>query len=376
MLFYWPFLLLGYILFTGVLYVAWKKIPVYVRDEKKQNNFTSVSVLISVRNESGRIEALLSDLAGQTYPAENFEVLIIDDHSQDDTVSLAQSFIERTSLNISLVRMPEGLEGKKNAISGGIEKARGKLIVTTDGDCRVKPRWLETLEGFYREHKVKMITGGVCFEEGKNSREKILALEFASLVGSGAATLSMGYPSMCNGANLAYEKQAFVEVNGYKDSEGQASGDDEFLMHKIYRRYPGQVAFLKHKDSIVETEAPVSWKAFFEQRRRWASKWESYTYTHVKLLALFIFGSNLAVVINFFLCFLKSYPLDLFLIFLIFKFMLEFLFLRSVLVYFGRKVEIWTFLITETVYPFYVVLFALLGRTGKYNWKNREISKK
>jgi cellulose synthase/poly-beta-1,6-N-acetylglucosamine synthase-like glycosyltransferase len=126
----------------------------------------------------------------------------------------------------------------------------------------------------------------------------------------------------------------------------------------------------------VETEAPLSWKVFFEQRKRWASKWESYTYTHVQLIALLVFGSNLALVLNFFLCPLESYPLGVFLIFLIVKFMLEFLFLRSVLVYFGRKVNIWIFLITEITYPFYVVLFALLSRNGKYKWKDREISKK
>ncbi len=372
MLSWFPFLIGFYIVLTGVLYYYWLKIPVFkVKEEGGYN--TKLSVLIAVRNEAGKIELLLKDLENQSYPKNNFEILIIDDHSEDRTASIVKEFIMKTALQIHLLKLPEGKTGKKNAMAEGIKNATGVLMVTTDGDCRVGEKWLETLESFYREKNLKMVLGGVSFFKGKTWREKILELEFSSLVGSGAASLQMGYPSMCNGANLAYEKKTFLEVNGYEDTSGLASGDDEFLMHKIYRKYPGQVAFIKNKESIVETEAPSSWKAFFEQRRRWASKWEKYTYTHIKLLALLVFASNLVIVLNFVLSTTASYPLLTFLIFLTFKFMLEFLFLRSVLVYFGRNVNLGVFILVEMVYPFYVLLFALAGRMGKYKWKDREV---
>lgn len=373
MLFYLPFLLVFYLIFTGFLFFYWMKIPVYKRRKEVQGT-TRLSVLIAVRNEAGKIEHLLQDLEKQSYPKKLFEVLVLNDHSTDHTAAIVQSFSNAGS-NIRLVSMPEKFTGKKYVLAEGIRNAKGDLIVTTDGDCRVGSYWLETLVSFYEEKKVKMITGGVVFFKGNTIRERLMELEFSSLIGSGAATLQMGYPTMCNGANLAYEKKVFEEVNGFLGSETLPSGDDEFLMHKVYRKYPGKVAFLRSKDTVVETEAPASWKVFFEQRKRWASKWESYTYTHVQLIALLIFGSNLALVVNFFLCPFKSYPLWIFLILLIAKFMLEFLFLHSVLVYFGRKINIWIFLITGILYPFYVVLFGLLGRTGKYKWKGREISK-
>jgi biofilm PGA synthesis N-glycosyltransferase PgaC len=372
MLFYFPFVITFYIVLTGVLYYFWLKIPSFkITEEEKK--ITKISVVIAVRNESGKIELLLDDLENQSYSKNDFEVLIIDDHSEDTTSLIVKDFIAKSALNIRLLKVPQGLTGKKNAMVEGIKNVTGVLIITTDGDCRVGKKWLESLENFYRAKRLKMVIGGVCFFKGKTWREKILELEFSSLVGSGAASLQMGYPSMCNGANLAYEKQAFIEVNGYEDTGRLASGDDEFLMHKIYRKYPGQVAFIKNKESIVETEAPTSWKAFFEQRRRWASKWENYTYTHIKLLALLVFASNLAIVLNFLLSPAKSYPLLTFLIFLTFKFMLEFLFLRSVLVYFGRKVNVRVFILVEMIYPFYVILFALAGRTGKYKWKDRDV---
>jgi cellulose synthase/poly-beta-1,6-N-acetylglucosamine synthase-like glycosyltransferase len=372
MLSWFPFLIIFYILLTGVLYYYWVKIPVF-NLKGRAENFTKLSVLIAVRNEAGKLELLLSDLEKQSYAKDNFEILIIDDHSEDATVSIVKEFRMKSALQIHLLKLPEGLTGKKIAMAEGVKNAMGVLIVATDGDCRVGGKWLEALESFYREKNLKMVIGGVSFFKGKTWREKILELEFSSLVGSGAASLQMGYPSMCNGANLAYEKEAFIEVNGYEDTSGLASGDDEFLMHKIYRKYPGKVAFIKNKESVVETEAPASWKAFFEQRRRWASKWEKYTYTHIKLLALLVFASNLVIVLNFVLSTTESYPLTTFLIFLTFKFMLEFLFLRSVLVYFGRNVNLGVFVLVEMIYPFYVILFALAGRMGKYKWKDREV---
>ncbi len=374
MLFCLPIIIALYILLTGVLYYFWKKIPTHTSPIGVTSK-TYLTVLVAVRNEAATIGLLLQDLEKQSYSKANFEVLLLDDHSEDETISIVQHYIEKKTLALRLIKMGEGVIGKKNAIAKGVANALGQLIVTTDGDCRVGPHWLSSIEDFYRVRNVKMITGGVVFLKENTLRGKILAIEFASLIGSGAASLQMGYPSMCNGANLAYEKEAFLAVGGYEDTARLASGDDEFLMHKIYKYYKGQVAFLKNKDAVVETMAPTSWSAFYNQRIRWASKWEGYSYGHVKLLAFVIFSSNLALVVSFFLTPMTSFPLFLFLGVLFSKFFVEFLFLRSILVYFGRKLNIVTFLITEMGYPFYVVLFALLGRSGKYKWKSREISK-
>ncbi|HSZ26335.1 MAG TPA: glycosyltransferase, partial [Cytophagaceae bacterium] len=330
MIFYLPFLFSFSLILTAVLYYFWMRIPEY-RIKGKGQSVTFISVLVAVRNEADNIESLLSDLENQTYDKQKFEVVIVDDHSEDTTNIIVEQFIKNTDLQVRLISLPETLTGKKKAITEGAKKAKGSLLVTTDGDCNVNPDWLMVLENFYREKKLKMVTGAVTFKRGTSFRERVLELEFASLVGSGAASLQMGYPSMCNGANLAFDKEAFESVNGYEDSLKLSSGDDEFLMHKIYRKYPGKVAFVKNEKSVVETAAPKSWKLFFEQRRRWASKWENYTYTHIKILALLVFASNVALLLNFILSPMESYPIVVFLLLLVFKFMLEFLFLRTVL---------------------------------------------
>jgi cellulose synthase/poly-beta-1,6-N-acetylglucosamine synthase-like glycosyltransferase len=211
------------------------------------------------------------------------------------------------------------------------------------------------------------------FHKPKNWRENILSIEFASLVGSGAALIQSNYPTMCNGANLAYEKEIFLEVNGYKDNYEIASGDDEFLMHKIAQKYPKGISFLKHKNSTVTTKAPKNWEEFFNQRKRWASKWGGYRFIYVKIIALLLFISNLSVLVSFYLSITDIRQSLLFLPILIFKISLECLFLRSVLVYFGQNLKILPFLGTTALYPFYVLSFGFIGRFGKYNWKGRYV---
>lgn len=370
MLFYLPYILLPYCILLIVLYIYWSEIPVLSNAQSISPPFV-VSILIAVRNEERGIENLLVDIDKQEYSTSHLEVLVLDDHSVDRTAAIVEAYQSKASYSLQLIKLSDTITGKKAALTEGVGHAKGSLIITTDGDCRVKPTWVSTIASFYQSQKLKMVTGGVSFFDEKTLRSDLLVLEFAGLVGSGAATLKMGLPSMCNGANLAFEKQAFIEVNGYEGTENIASGDDEFLMHKIAKQYPGKVTFLKNKEAWVETGAPTSWKAFFEQRRRWSSKWGNYTFFHIKLLAILIFSFNLGLLVNLSLSFLESYPLKPFLILLSIKFVLEFLFLRTVLVSFGRKIGIWGFLIAQIVYPFYVVLFAFAGRTSKYRWKGR-----
>ena len=120
------------------------------------------------------------------------------------------------------------------------------------------------------------------------------AVEFAGLIAIGAASIAKRSPNMCNGANIAYPKKIFYQVNGFEGYSNIASGDDEFLMHKIFalstepRQLTGQnVYFLKNKEATVFTRPAKKLSQFIAQRKRWASKWGKYTDIKIKLLAIF-----------------------------------------------------------------------------------------
>jgi biofilm PGA synthesis N-glycosyltransferase PgaC len=365
------------LVYTGLLlslFISWKRIRFYAPVSHAPATF--ISVIVPVRNEEKNIRNLLNDLNAQTYPSSLFEVIIMDDHSTDGSAEIVRSYIPSASFNLTL--QTPGLSGnlsfKKKAIEEGITIAKGTLIMTTDGDCRVGPEWISTVENFYQNKKAKFISSPVLFNEGSIFKN-LQNIEFASLIGTGAASLNMGTPNMCNGANIAYEREVFLEVNGFQGNENIPSGDDEFLMHKIFRRYPGKVSFLKSQSALVYTDAKESLAELFEQRKRWASKWGSYTFLHIKALAIFVFIYNVSLLLGIILASTGNYSPLLLLIQLIPKIILEALFLSSVLKLSGKPLNPILFLCLQITYPLYVITVSVISRIGGYSWKGRSIGR-
>ena len=361
-----------YILFVLVLLIGWVRIPRFISD-KTSEKLTFISVVVAVRNEEINIINLLKDMELQTYPRSQFEIIIVDDYSTDQTSALVKSFSLRSELKIILLSLTGNSEiaGKKKAIQKAIEGAKGDLIITTDGDCRVGADWISVIQDFYVKNNCKMVVGPVAFIEKENWFTQIQKIEFASLIGSGAACLQLGIPNMCNGANLAFGKKTFQEVNGYEGNEQVPSGDDEFLMHKVATQFPGKVLFLKGKEAVVHTPAKQTFKDFKNQRIRWASKWSFYKIFNIKLLALFIFLINFSIPLFFVFCLCDLIQEVLFAEQLLIKMVVEFVFLNRVCLFLGSRVKLFPFLILQVIYPFYVIYFALAGLKGSYKWKGR-----
>lgn len=333
-----------------------------------------LTVIIPVRNEAASIGQLLDDLNQQTYP--QFEVIVADDASTDETRAIVTERIPRLRYPLRLLSLADERTAspKKRAISQSIALATGDLIVTTDGDCRVGPRWLATLAAFYQTTRARLISGLVTFTPASTLTDALQTVEFASLIGSGACTLALGLPTMCNGANLCYEKRVFEEVGGFAGVDHLASGDDELLMHKIAARYPGGVRFLKSADAIVRTGPHRSWRAFYQQRKRWASKWKAYESWWPTLLAVFIFLSSAAPVVALAGWGCKILNGNTALVVVGIKALSEFLFLRQILVFLQKKSSVAFIPLTQIIYPFYVVFFGLAAQGKGYRWKGRKLS--
>ncbi|MEJ8755750.1 glycosyltransferase [Pontibacter sp. H259] len=355
-------------------WAAWPKLPEVTIPENWQPTI-KLTVIIPVRNEAATILYLLQDLEKQTYPHALFEVIVLDDHSEDNTASIVSLFAQTSPLVIKCIELNNYVNytGKKAAVQKGIELAEGELLVFTDGDCRVQPAWLQLYAYTYQTWQPKFISGPVSFYNTESLLERMQLVEFASLIGIGGASIGLGKPNMCNGANLGYTKQAFEEVNGFTGNEGIASGDDEFLLHKISQAHPEKVFFLKHKQAIVYTEARKTISSFLSQRIRWASKWRAYQQWHVKLLALIVFIVNLLLFVALCMAVAGQLPVSVFITAIVVKFAVDFLFLSRILSFLGRKQYIWYMLPLQLVYIPYVVVTAILSLAGRYHWKGRTI---
>lgn len=348
--------------------MSWNDIPVFTASDKKL--ITTISVIIPARNEEANIGKLLKALQQQTYPANLFEVIVVDDHSDDNTVEIANQF-----KNVRVVRLQNVTHqsAKKKAIEAGIGIAKNELIVTTDADCLPPEKWLETIAAFKEEYNAVCIAAPVVFSNNNSLLQIFQTLDFLVLQGITGASVHKKLHPMSNGANFAYERKAFNNVKGFSGIDSIASGDDMLLMNKIMKNYPDHVYYLKSKQAIVTTQPQKSWSDFFNQRKRWASK--AFYYKSPKLFTalLLVYLFNFSFLLLFILGFHE--PRYWFSLACMWagKTIIELPFVLSVAAFYNKKSLLKYFFFFQPLHIIYSIIAGLLGQSGKYEWKGRKV---
>jgi len=338
------------------------------------NSSLTFSVLIAARNEAAALPHLLQDLALQTLPASQYEVLVADDHSTDATAALVLAAAAEAAFSLRLISLSAEQTGKKAALQAAQEAARAPWLVCTDADCCVGPDWLAAYAAqIQHKPQVQFISGPVLLTGPSTVFQLLMGLEFAGLVGVGAASLAQGRPTMCNGANLAYRRAVFATVGGFADNAHLASGDDEFLLHKIHRAFPDAVAFLAAESAVVRTPAPATLAGLVRQRVRWASKWRHYQSTAPQRLALLVLGANVALAAGAVAGFVWPELWPWVGAAWLLKLGADAWFLSPVLRFLGQRRWLWGLLPLQLLYAPYALAVGLAGWRGGYVWKGRAV---
>ena len=326
---------------------------------------TKFSIIVPFRNEAENLPILLNSLSKLNYPIELFEVILVDDESEERFQVSSLRFQVSIIKNIRVSNSP-----KKDAITTAIQIVNTDWIITTDADCIVNKNWLLLLDNYIQLHDVAMIPGAVTYECDDSFLHHFQQLDLASLQGATIGSFGIKKGFMCNGANFAYKKSFFQELNAFNGNDGIASGDDVFLLQKAIAQFPEKVHYLKSENNIVITKPLNDWKSLFYQRVRWASKTSSYQSTFGKRLGLIVFGGNLCLVLGISFCVfgLVSFP-NIFLS-LVLKFSVD-----AVLIYkandFLNKNKMRYLVLSSLLYPFFSTSVALYSLFGKYEWKGR-----
>lgn len=351
---------------------GWCIIPFFQSNKSPQ---TTVSVLIAARNEEENIGRTIEAILSQNFPKDKLELIVVDDHSTDKTAEIIQSFEDR---GVQLIQLSVGNQlnsYKKYAITQAIEKATGEIIVTTDADCRMGPNWLQTIVQYFEENGSYMVSSPVIYSEEKTHFEELQTLEFMYLIGLGAAGIGNQSPTTCNGANLAYKRNIFYEMGGFKGIDNVASGDDELFLHKVAEKYASRIGFCKSREAIVYTDAKPDLPSFLSQRKRWASKSTKYKDKKVVALGVSIWFFNLALIVSLVSFFLFLPQLNWFLLTAFgLKIVVEFFFMIPI-ASFGQRSELLKYIpILSVIHSFYIVYIGLAGNIGKYDWKGRKVN--
>ncbi len=368
-------LTLAYIGLVGWYTWGWRTLHAFQPDKTAFLPQTKVTIIIPARNEAANIDACLTGIVHQTYPKDLLQVIVVDDVSVDETIQKVQAYIRLYPFIevLQLTEMDARSSHKKRAIEKAISHATGQMIVTTDADCTHQPFWIEMLAQRFQMGDVAFIAAPVVYKTESTLLSIFQSLDFATLQGITGASVSRQFHAMCNGANIAYSKKAFEEVDGFSGIDALPTGDDMLLMYKIFRKHPQGVCWLKNKEAIVSTLACPSWKEFINQRMRWASKAAWYDDRRIYSVLLLVYGYNLLFPILLVMAFFNAQYLLPLILSLLAKTIVELVFLWPVAGFFGLKKWLWSFPLLQPLHILYTVVAGWMGRFGSYQWKGRTI---
>ncbi|MBN8785633.1 MAG: glycosyltransferase [Terrimonas sp.] len=369
-------LLIAYYFLIGYYYAAWMHIPLYNIEQYNKTDGIKVSVIVPARNESLVIEHCLQSLLHQHYPGDLLQIIIVDDHSDDDTAAIVSKYVSEKLKLISLNNyLEEGniIAHKKKAIEFGIAECTGDLIITTDADCVAGKDWINTIVDFYISHKKCFIVAPVKIIPDNTALSIFQSIDFAIMQGITGASVYKNFHRMCNGANLAYEKQVFYAVNGFENIDHIASGDDMLLMEKIAGKFPEGIAYIKNKTAIVETLPEKSWKQFFNQRIRWASKTKHYSDKRIMAVLGLVYLLNLSLFLLLAGSIINPALFIFFVVFVFYKCIIEWAFVKDILRYFDLQAFMPVFPLFQPLHIAYIVVSGFFGSIGKYRWKGRVV---
>ncbi|HSM63451.1 MAG TPA: glycosyltransferase [Gillisia sp.] len=370
-------IILIYAILMFTLFIGWQKTKDF--DLKGLPDITKFSIIIPFRNESENLPQLLYSLSSLEYPKALFEVLMVNDESEDKSVELCLQFKRSNpSLNFTVLNTHRKTSSpKKDALTTAINSARFEYIITTDADCSVPISWLQAFNEKIIDTNAAMIAGPVSFFAANSSNEKFLnylaafqELDFMSLQAAGIGGFGLNSPFMCNAANMCYKKEAFLEVDGFEGNSDISSGDDVFLLQKFTEmNYP--VTFLKTKTAIVHTKPQASLKDLFSQRIRWAAKTSAYKSMFAKLIGISVFMMNLSLVMLFVLILFELVPYQVLLFGFFTKFLVDLSLLYVSADFFSKKPLLSHYLWSSILYPFFTTSVAVLSLFKGFSWKGR-----
>ncbi len=337
----------------------------------------SISLIVPFRNEEKNLLKLLQSIVNQEYPLDKIELIFVDDSSTDNSLLQLQDFKKsHPKFNLKLLELAKEIPGassKKQALHLAFSKASGDYIFLSDADCWFGKNNIQKRLESFRDKEIKLLSAAVLIQANNSFFSKMQALENLSLMASTAASTSAHFPILSNGANLAFERKAFLQLPENALHFEENSGDDLFLLHSFKKQYGSRsIAYNFDTETAVYTHAQINFKAFLNQRIRWISKSKSYTDYHLILVSILVFLMNLSLVITAFSAFFSIQNLQLLALLFLIKFCVDFpLLLKASRCYHQSKL-LWLYPFVQIFYPFFIVFTGLFGQFLPYEWKGRK----
>ena len=239
-------------------------------------NPSGVSVLVSARNAGEELEHYLQALLTQDYP--EYEVIVVDDGSEDNTRDVIERYMTQDSrLHTTFVPKDARVRStKKLALTLAAKAARYDYLLLTDADCVPESnQWISAMmQGFNDKCQTSIVLGFGAYFYERGALNRLIRYDtlFNGLHYLGAALC--GHPYMGVGRNLAYRKQLFFETGGFSHLMTNIAGDDDLFVNHVATAE--NTAVVLSPKSYTYSPAKRSWHDWWQQKRRHLSVSPSY----------------------------------------------------------------------------------------------------
>ncbi len=220
-----------------------------------------------------------------------------------------------------------------------------------------------------------MIVAPVSYYNNKSILQSFQALDILSLQSTTIGSFGLKKPFLCNGANLIYQKELFLSLNGFEGNTNIASGDDLFLMDKALSKFPKGLYYLKSRNVLVMTRPQLDFKSLLHQRIRWAGKMSAYNNSFGKIVGSIVLLMNSVLIIALCLALIDHLKWSIFSSLFMIKFIVDFILIRKSAVLFKQQSYLNGYALSSILYPFFSVLVVILTVFLNYKWKGRSFKK-
>ena len=267
--------------FYGAIF---SKFTFHTHQQQKQKNI-AISVLVCAKNEAENLKKFIPLILEQNYPV--FEVILINDDSNDDTLDVMKSFqLSNENIKIVDVKPIETFWGnKKYALTLGIKASSNNFLLFTDADCKpLSNNWIKEMSSHFTNKKT-IVLGYGAYKKTKGLLNKLIRFETLLTAIQYFSYTKIGMPYMAVGRNLAYRKETFFEVKGFMNHMNIRSGDDDLFVNQVANA--SNTAICITKDSFTESIPENSLSEWFKQKKRHVSTAKFYKPKHKLFLGLF-----------------------------------------------------------------------------------------
>ena len=334
----------------------------------------SFSALIPARNEAQNIGKCIEALISNELPTQtSLEIIIIDDHSEDQTSHIVSSYHDEKIKLISLADYigPEKINSyKKEAINYGLSMAQGDYIIQLDADSVVGSNYINSLYEFLSYQEAEFVAGPILFSPASGCFQQFQVLDMMGMMAVTMVGIKKHKWYLANGANMVYKNVgAPVPMNHL------ASGDDIHRIQEFTHSNKESIHFLKDKRFIVRTKPVASVNAFISQRLRWATK-NKMMPNPLLLLVMSVPFINAILIISHMCMYVVFGPIIIlvFVTHLLFKMSIDYIYLKTLSEFFNTQKSLKHFLLSTFFHLGYMATIGIMSLfIKKYTWKDRVV---